>query len=138
MLLAIWLVALVLASIDFRALAFLRSDPAGDRPRVHPRERWPYYSRFLDGVAVRTQRGERIALRVPAERWDEGYELAFFRATYLLHGRVVLPLIDERNVRRPGNIRGANYIAVFGRPASEPGFEAIWRDPHGTLLRRVR
>ncbi|HYM61497.1 MAG TPA: hypothetical protein VEZ11_11470, partial [Thermoanaerobaculia bacterium] len=54
---------------------------------------YPEYPRFLQDVYAHTQRGDSIAIVVPPMQWDKGYSYAYYRASYLLPGRIVLPLV---------------------------------------------
>jgi hypothetical protein len=88
-----------------------------------PDHQWPQYPRFLEEVRVRTKPGDRIALVFPVMRWDDGYSYAYYRASYFLTGREVLPLVDEHDHPQPQNLAAARYIAT-------------WRGSGGTLARR--
>jgi hypothetical protein len=95
---------------------------------------WPQYSRFLDGVRAHTRPGDTIAVVVPAMGWDDGYRYAYYRASYFLTGREVLPLVDPQNGRIPRNLRAARYIAAFGMRLRVPA-SVVWQGDGGALLR---
>jgi len=73
----------------------------------------PEYPAFLEAVRQRTSNGDVIVLDFPRERYWWG----FYRASYFLAGRDVLPPTAE-------NLQRAKYIAVFDR------------QKHGRLVRR--
>ena len=59
------------------------------------------------------------AVIVPIMRWETGYSYAFYRASYFLTGREVLPVVTPDNGRLPQNFRAAKYIALQPSPLSE-------------------
>src|SRR3954454_15920166 len=77
---------------------------------------WPEYPRFLEGVRAHTRRGDTIAVVVPTLNWDDGYSYAYYRASYFLTGREVLPLSDSGNHLQLLNFREARYIAAWRTP----------------------
>lgn len=95
--------------------------------------------RFMTGVRERTRNGERIAILLPADGWDRGYQYGFTRSTYLLYGRTTVPLIDETTDRRlPENLGKADAVACLQLDAKLPHFQTVWRSSDGVLLRRTR
>ena len=98
---------------------------------------WPDYPLFLEGVREHTKPGDTIAVIVPTMQWDTGYSYAYYRASYFLTGREVLPLMRPDNVRLPQNFRGAKFIAVFGVGLRAPA-DVVWRSGRGALLRLRR
>ena len=101
-----------------------------------PDRRWPHYPRFLEGVRAHTQPGDTIAIIVPGMSWDNGYSYAYYRASYFLAGREVLPLVSPENEKLPQNFRAAQYIAAFRMNVRTPA-EVVWRGERGTLLRPI-
>jgi hypothetical protein len=95
---------------------------------------WPQFPRFLDGVRAHTQNGDSIALVAPTFDWDSGYSYAYYRASYFLSGREVLPLIDADDRKHPENFRAAKYIAVW-RTRVTPSGTAVWAGDGGVLTR---
>src|SRR5258706_8994060 len=91
------LVALVVLHFDDRLLSF----PFVDRAKVSaaftsmPDGQWVDYPRFLEGVRAHTKPGDRIGLIVPQMHRDAGYSYAYYRASYFLTGREIIPLIDD-------------------------------------------
>ncbi len=100
----------------------------------YPDRRWLDYPLFLEGVREHTKPGDTIAVIVPAMNWDGGYSYAYYRASYFLTGREVLPLVTPENVRVQQNFRGAKYVAVFGVGLRIPA-DVVWLGGRGALLR---
>jgi hypothetical protein len=100
----------------------------------YPDRAWPDYPLFLQGVREHTRPGDTIAVIAPAMTWDGGYSYAYYRASYFLTGREVLPLVTPGNERLPQNFRAAKYIAVFGVSLRTPA-DVVWRGGSGALLR---
>ncbi|MEA2164657.1 MAG: hypothetical protein QOK37_2784 [Thermoanaerobaculia bacterium] len=109
-----------------QAMAFARSA-----------DRWPQYPRFLEGIRAHTQAGDTIAIVVPALEWERGYSYAYYRASYFLTGREVLPYLDPQNARLPENLHTARYVAAFGVSLRAPA-DVIWQGDGGALLRLRR
>jgi hypothetical protein len=103
----------------------------------YPDRVWPDYPLFLQGVREHTRPGDTIAVIVPAMTWDGGYSYAYYRASYFLTGREVLPLVTPDNTRLQQNFRAAKYIAVFGVGLRAPA-DVVWRGGRGALLRLHR
>jgi len=97
---------------------------------------WPQYPRFLEGVRAHTREGDSIAVVVPTLDWDGGYSYAYYRASYFLTGREVLPLSDRDNHLQLLNFRSARYIAVWNTSMPQAHFTTVWRGDGGVLLRR--
>jgi hypothetical protein len=132
-------VAIVVAGIDgqYLLLPFVdRSSLAAHARSQADREWYPLYPRFLAEVRGQTKDGDSIAIVAPAQRWEDGYAFAFYRASYFLAGRTVLPVIDSRDRAHPENARAADYVAVWGRSLSVDERMVVWRGEGGALLRR--
>lgn len=101
-----------------------------------PDRLWPQYPRFLEGIRAHTQPGDAIAIAVPAVDALETYPYAYYRASYFLTGREVVPLMDARSGESLAqNAALARYIAVFG-DAPPPSTDVVWRGEGGALYRR--
>ncbi|MBV8543430.1 MAG: hypothetical protein JO093_18255 [Acidobacteria bacterium] len=100
----------------------------------YPDRAWPDFPLFLQGVREHTKPGDTIAVIVPAMNWDGGYSYAYYRASYFLTGREVLPLVTADNARVQKNFLAAKYIAVFGVGLRVPA-DIVWREGRGALLR---
>jgi hypothetical protein len=109
-------VALAVLSIDFDLFRFALNPNVMHRVMsAYPDRGWSGYPQFLESVRARTKRGDSIALVVPNATWERGYSYAYYRATYFLAGREVLPVIDTHDVPQPENLARARYVATFGR-----------------------
>ena len=131
------LVALVVVRIEPRLLRvpFQRAQFA--RYYISAADRlWPQYPQFLEGVRAHTQDGDSIAIVVPTLEWNRGYMYAYYRASYLLAGREVLPLADADNHLQLLNFRNARYVAVWNTSMPQAHFTTVWRGDGGVLLRR--
>jgi hypothetical protein len=95
---------------------------------------WPQYPQFLEGVRAHTQSGDTIAIVAPALQWEGGYSYAYYRASYFLTGREVLPYLDPQNARHPQNLHTARYVAAFGVTLRAPA-DVVWSGDGGALLR---
>lgn len=97
---------------------------------------WPQFPVFINAVRERTQDGDSIALITPTFDWDRGYSYAYYRASYLLAGREVLPLALDDGRLHPENFRRAKYVAVWGTTFPQGRATVVWQGDGGTLLRR--
>jgi hypothetical protein len=95
----------------------------------------PDFPAFLDDVRHATQRGDRVALLVPKRVWDDGYSYAYFRASYFLAGREVLPIFDEAGKVLPQNIARARYLAAWRVPPPR-NWRVVMSSHRGMLLER--
>ena len=137
-----------IALVVFIALAVLAIDPVllkfafADRQEMHrlfttyPDRGWDDYPRFLDDVRAHTGPGDSIALLVPQMRWDDGYSYAYYRASYFLSGREVLPLAMQDGKPLAQNFARAKYIASWRRNVIDATRRVVWSGDHGTLLER--
>src|SRR5437773_12494083 len=71
---------------------------------------WLRFPRFLSEVRARTEEGDKITVIIPAMKWDEGYSYAYYRSSYFLTGRVVLPLVDAEDHSHMDNFYAAEYV----------------------------
>jgi hypothetical protein len=133
---AICFAAIVALGVELRLLRM----PFADRgPLVATYDgfydrQWPTYRAFLAGVRAHTKPGDTITVIVPAMKWDDGYSYAYYRASYYLTGRVVLPVVGPENVRYQENFRAARYVAEFGVRLPIPA-DVIWQGNDGALVR---
>lgn len=128
--------AILVMSIESRLLQLpFISRAAAVREMVTDTDRaWPDYPRFLEGVREHTRPGDTIAIIVPARSWEGGYSYGYYRASYFLTGREVLPILEAGNRRLTENFRDAKYVAVFGVGLRRPA-DVVWRGGRGALLR---
>src|SRR5216683_5070658 len=75
---------------------------------------FPGYVEFLADVRAHTRNGDSIAVMVPSRSWERGYSYAYYRASYLLAGREILPLVDRTDRPVAQNFRSAKYVAAWG------------------------
>lgn len=106
-----------------------------DRMEVLRFGKMPEIRGFLDEVEKRTSPGESIALVVPAPDWNRGYEYAFYRASYVLAGRTVLPVMNPAGHPLPSNLERADYIAAWRAEVDPERFDIVWRERDGVLAR---
>ena len=97
-----------------------------------PYRKLPGLRRLLVDVDRSTPRGAKIAIALPFRDWEGGYGYGYYRASFLLPGKQVVPLLP------PSNLRFADYVMVWrGRPAID-GFVPVWTTSDGTLMVRRR
>lgn len=130
-------VALALFALDPTLFRIALGTRAGSRAEMarYPDRGWNGYPAFLEEVRARTKPGDSIALAVPPVRGDDGYSYAYYRASYFLAGREVLPLIDRNDVPQHANLARAKYVAVWRRSVRAP-LRVVWRGDGGMLLER--
>lgn len=102
--------------------------------RTADRAWYPDYPAFLDDVRAVTKNGDSIAIAVPTTGWWDGYAYAYYRASYFLAGREVLPLVTPESKLIPANLSRAKYVAAW-----HAGVRGKWRlamssRHHGVLL----
>ena len=98
---------------------------------------WPQYPPFLDQVRAHTHSGDSIIIITPAKTWRIGYAYAFFRGSYYLTGRKLLPYISDDDVFHPENVAAVQYQAVYRSPPPPgSGSTVVWRGRFGELLKR--
>ncbi len=102
-----------------------------------PYRRLPGLRRFLLEVRARTSPGDVVAIDAGLPSWERGYEYCYGRATYLLAGRLVLPLRDRVDRRLSENLAQATHVASYRSQVLPPGFSPVWRSADGVLLRRT-
>ncbi|HUP65236.1 MAG TPA: hypothetical protein VM557_08145, partial [Thermoanaerobaculia bacterium] len=82
--------------------------------------------------------GSRVAIVVPMREWERGYAWAYYRASWFLAGREVVPLLDEDDRFLRENLQRADFVASWGGEARLPRFVPLWRGPDGILYGRER
>jgi hypothetical protein len=121
---------------QFLQLPFLDRKPLSAHLTARPDRLWPRFPRFLEAVRARTASGDSIALIAPTLDWNNGYSYAYYRASYFLAGREVLPLSMSDGSLHPENYHRATYVAVWGRELPPGHHTVVWRGEGGALLRR--
>lgn len=113
-------------------------DRLGSFLRALPDSRTPSYPQFLDQVRQHTSPGDSVAILVPMRYWNEGYAYAYFRASYLLADRKVVPLVDANDRLLLNRLDSVDYVAAWRQPAALGSFREVWKGPEGILLERIR
>jgi len=116
-------------------LPFIDRTALAEEKRMYPDRRWPLYPRFLDRVRETTKDGDAIALMFPIMNWNGGYSDAYYRASYFLAGREVLPLLTWDERFHPENLHQARYIAAWAVNVQPRDTSVVWRAEGGQLLR---
>jgi len=97
---------------------------------------WKQYPRFLQRVRDCTRPGDSIAIVAPAMKWDDGYSYAYYRGSYYLTGREVLPLVTADDRLHPDNFYRARYIATWRAKVPPGRYRVICQAEGGALLQR--
>ena len=96
------------------------------------------FQRLLLEAEPRTFPGAKIAIALPFEGWEKGYGYGYYRASYLLPGRQVVPLLVPGEDRpAPQNLAVADYVLSWHSASAVPGFTTVWRNADGSLMRRT-
>ncbi len=132
-----WLLVIVALRVEplLLRLPFVDRKPLSIALTRLPDGMWQQFPRFLDGVRQRTGDGDAIAVIVPTMKWDDGYSYAYYRASYFLSGRQVLPLVTADDRPHPENFRAARYIAAWPSNLSAGRGVVVWQGEGGVLLR---
>jgi hypothetical protein len=97
---------------------------------------WSEYVRFVEGVREHTPEGAKIAFVVPTMTWDSGYSYAYYRASYFLPQREVLPLIWSDDSHRTDSLAAAEYLGLWRVDAPSANGRVVWQGDGGVLLKR--
>jgi hypothetical protein len=135
-LLALTAIVLLRLEPQLLRLPFLNREFLARGLTAYPDRLAPQYPRFLQAVRERTQNGDSIVIVVPMLRWDDGYAYAYYRASYILAGREVLPLITSDDRAHQENFNAARYVAAWRWNVPPAKLQVVWRGEGGTLLRR--
>lgn len=131
-------IAIVLTGLDARNIRLLGHDREEVRPILaqdSPDIRTPEYLKFLEDVRQHTAPGDSIALVVRMRHWDNGYAYAFYRASYVLAGRRVVPLVDPDDSLHRERFAEAKFLAVWGMEPPNGPFEWLWKSHDGAVYR---
>jgi hypothetical protein len=99
---------------------------------------YPLFPFFLEQVRMRVPLDSSIALIVPARKWDDGYAYGYYRASYFLAGRRVIPIVSPDDSLHLEKLDAADYVAVWRMELDSPRFSPVWQGFEGRLLKRVR
>ena len=104
-----------------------------------PYRKLPGLRRLLAEADRSTPRGARIAIALPFRTWEEGYGYGYDRASFMLPGKQVVPLLAlNRDELQIENLRVADYIVIWKGRAAVNGFAPLWTTEDGTLMARRR
>ena len=132
------LAAILIASFETRLLRIFMTDRDVLRAafaRTADANWYPAYPAFLRGVRAHTALGDSIAVVVPPAKWDSGYAYAYYRASYFLAGREVLPVVTPKDAIVADNVRRARY-AAFWHVGPPPNMRVVWAGDGGVLVTR--
>ena len=119
--------AIVIAGVDLSFASLLL-----DRRQPDPT---PPYESFLHEVARRTPPGAKVAILVPDRGWARDYAYRYYRASYVLAGRRVIPLLAPDDQPHLERMREADFIAAWDVEA--PDHPLLWRGHGGALYRKA-
>lgn len=98
----------------------------------------PGLRKLLHEADARLPPGARVLIALPHRPWQAGYGYGFRRAQYVLQGKVAIPLLDRAtDTVDPTSLSRADYVLCWRACSTPPGFEIIWRNQDGVLLRRA-
>lgn len=135
---AVCFAVIIISALEPRLLRILFIDRAVIRAAFErsPDEDWyPDYPAFLNAVREHTKRGDSVALIVPPAKWDDGYAHAYYRASYLLAGREVLPVVTPKDQVVMRNFDRAQF-AAFWHVRPPKSARVVWQGNGGTLVTR--
>jgi hypothetical protein len=90
----------------------------------------PAVLQFFENIRSRTEPGDEIGLLMA---WPhEGWSYTYWRGSYALAGRRVLPPLNDYESTDAGTV--ATWQKGFG----DERYAIVWRDENGALLRRQR
>jgi hypothetical protein len=136
---AIAFAAILIGGFESYYLRVFRERPSRVRPILTelPYRKMPGLRELLIGANARTPQGASIAILVPYSSWEGGYGYAYYRSSYLLPGKQVIPLLrlgeDKSDAENLGH---ADYLVCWGGVPPVAGFATIWQTAAGMLLRR--
>jgi hypothetical protein len=120
-------------------VTFLFSDREawGRHLEQFPDRRAPGYVELLREAGARIPPGARVAIVFPTLDWSRGYSYAYYRAQYLLAGRVVVPL-SWFDRARPERLSEAEYVVVYRSAPPAGRWLILVRNADGAVARRSR
>jgi hypothetical protein len=136
---AVAFAAILIGGFETYYLRVFLERPARVRPYLTelPYRKMPGLRELLVGADARTPPGASIAIFVPYSAWEGGYGYAYYRASYLLPGKQVIPLLRiGEDKPDPENLARADYVVCWGGVPPIPGFAKVWQTTSGMLLRR--
>jgi hypothetical protein len=94
----------------------------------------PELASFVAGIRAHTKQGDAIALVLPMRDWER-YSRAYFRGSFALAGRTVLPVIARDGSVVRENVDRAQYVAAWHVRYAGEG-TVVWRGHGGALVRK--
>ena len=79
-----------------------------------------------------------VAIAFPSYDWNRHYARTFYRSSYLLAGRRVVPLADRDGSLHFERLREVDFVAAWNTAVPAEGLQEILRSHRGVLYRRVR
>jgi hypothetical protein len=70
--------------------------------------------------------------------WNDGYAYAYYRASYFLAGRRVIPVVDPDDSAHLERFGEADWIASWRKELPRDRFEIVWQGHDGVLARGGR
>jgi hypothetical protein len=123
---------------QFFRIYFLDLQELQSEFRSFPDTPYPLFPAYLHEVRSRVPVNASVALVMPARTWDDGYAYGYYRASYLLAGRRVIPLVSPDNSLHLEKLHDADYVAVWRMELDSPEFQPVWNGFEGRLLKRMR
>jgi hypothetical protein len=120
-------------------VTFLLADREGWARRLEqfPDRRAPGYVELLREAGARIPDGARVAVVFPTLDWPGGYSYAYYRAQYILAGRVVVPL-SWFDRPRPERLSEAEYTVVYRTAPPAGRWTVLFQNADGAVARRSR
>jgi hypothetical protein len=136
---ALLFAALVLFGLKPFYARFLVADRQawGTRLDAFPDRRAPGYVDLLREADPRIPAGSRVAIVFPTLDWPGGYSYAYFRAQYLLAGRVLIPL-SWFDRPQPERIEEADFVVVYRAAPPRGRWQILFQNRNGAVARRER
>jgi hypothetical protein len=69
--------------------------------------------------------------------WNLGYAYAYYRASYFLAGRRVIPLVTPQNEARLERLEEAELIAIWQMAPPPGNYTVVWAGHGGALVRKA-
>lgn len=139
---AAWLLFLLLAggAFEWQFVRIFLLDRSALRAQFlrFPDESYPLFPYYLEQIRQRVPRNSSVALVMPVRKWDDGYAYFFYRASYFLAGRNVIPLVSPDDSLHLERLNDAEYVAAWNIELDSPQYRRVWTGFEGSLLKRIR
>jgi hypothetical protein len=126
------LAMLVIGGFERYYIRIFTVDAAATRAAMTelPYRKLPGLRRLLAEADRSTPRGARVAIALPYHEWEGGYGYGYYRASFLMPGKQMVPLLP------PENLRFADYVVIWKGRFPIDGFAPVWTTSDGTLMVR--